>query len=161
MKKLLFPLFVALLTVTIGCSKKEAPKPDTITGFQIIVKQNSELQSGQFVANDIAAIVYVWKADGKDFDLTNTSDMLKGYVFDKNSGTSLKYDFTGNAPIANRTAVGRYFVYVIVTASGYGQYAYSYTYFDVTNNNGDINVMTKIFTTHAHTISFEDWNMTE
>lgn len=159
MKKLLSFLFVGLLLAS--CSKKDTPKPDTITGFQIIVKQNSKLQSGQFVANDVAAIIYVWKADGKDFDLTNTSDMLKGYAYDKISGTSLKYDFTGNAPIANRTPSGRYFVYVIVTASGYGQYSYSYSYFNVTDNNGDINEVKKVFTTNAYTGSFEDWNVTE
>lgn len=150
-----------LLPLIFSCTKTKDKPTDKVTGFEIIVKQNTQLQSGQFVANDVAATVFVWKADGKDFDLTNTSDMLKGYAFDKNSKVSLKYDYTGNAPIANKVPIGRYFVFVVITASGYGQYAHSYTYFNVTDNSGDINVLTKTFTTHATTLSYEDWNRTE
>jgi len=153
--------FTLLLIPFIFSCKKDTPKPDKVTGFQIIVKQDTKLQSGQFVANDVPAIVFVWKADGKDFDLTNTRDMVSGYVFDNNSGVSLKYDYTGYAPIANNAPIGRYFVYVIITDSGYGQYAYSYTYFNVTDNNGDIDVLKKVFTTNATTLSYEDWNKTE
>jgi hypothetical protein len=61
--------------------------------------------------------------------------------------------------ISQTVPPGRYFVYVTITANGYGQFAKSYSYFDVTK--GNYNQLKKTFTTYAYTGSYEDWNKTE
>lgn len=147
-------MFAVLL---FSCGKKDNPKPETNTGFSVVVKQNSKLSTGQVVAKDVNSVIMVWKADGKDFDVNGT-DFIEGYALDKNSGTSFKYDYSANNIISQKAPNGRYFVYVVITADGYGQFAHSYTYFNVSDNYVQLS---KTFTTNANTLSFEDWNKSE
>jgi hypothetical protein len=90
MKKTLLGL---LLVIGIAsCGKKDSPEPEKPSGFSVSVKQNSTLQTGQIIVKDVACIIMVWKANGKDFDLSKTMDMAGGYALDKNSNVSFKYD---------------------------------------------------------------------
>ena len=138
-----------------SCSKKETSQPYTPTGFSILVKQNSKLQSGQIIEKDVSCVIMVWKADGKDFDLAKAFDLMGGYAFDKNASISLKSDYSKTGIMSEKVPPGRYLVFVQLNGNLY----YSYTYFDVTT--GNYNQLKKAFTTNAITAQFEDWNKTE
>jgi len=151
--KYLLILFLAILLFS--CSKKKE-QPYTPTGFSVQVQQNTLLSTGQPVAGDVPCIIFVWKADGKDFDLTNTQDMRSGYLLDKKTNVSVKYDYGQTGIISEKVATGHYFVFVWRTD---GPFTYSYTYFDVTQDN--FLQLKKVFTTHATYFGFEAWNATE
>ena len=154
MKKLLF-LFTAV--ILFSCSKDKKETPSEPTGFSIIVKQNS-IVSGHVVENDANCLIMVWKADGKDFDLSNISD---GYAIDKNTDKAVKFNYgTSVNVMSEKVPAGHYLAFVQRTNTGdYGRLAYSYTYFDVSENN--YNEMKKVFTTHVIDGRFELWNQPE
>ena len=157
MKKLLFAL---LLILCFSCTKKEAEQPYTPTGFSVEVKQATKLSTGQVIESDAKCLIFVWKSDGKDFDLTKHADMMQGYVLDKNTGVSYKYDYAEQNIMSEKVSVGRYFVYVQRTNDGdNSQLAYSYTYFEVKDK--EMTMLKKSFTTHVTRGSYEDWNAVE
>ena len=154
MKKYL--LLAPILIFLFSCTKKGEEQPYTPTGFSVQVQQNTLLSTGQPVAGDVPCIIFAWKADGKDFDLTNTHDMQSGYLLDKKTNVSVKYDYGETGIMSEKVSVGHYFVFVWRTD---GTFAYSYTYFDVSQNN--YLELKKVFTTHATRFGFEAWNQTE
>ena len=161
MTRIIFPVLMLLF---VSCTKYERkPRQRTdFTGFSIDVRINDKLSTGQIIENPAPiAIMHVWKADNKNYEILSVADAVDGYATDKTSDRleSASYHLL-DASVSLRTTAGKYFAFVILDESpSVGKFAYSYTSFEVIN--GEKTTLTKTFTSRASNAQFEDWYATE
>ncbi|WP_187262302.1 hypothetical protein [Pontibacter beigongshangensis] len=104
------------------------------------------------------AIIHVWQAENKDFDLALSPDIQVGNVYDKNTASFHTIDYGAIGSTMNEKVLpGRYFVYVLLPKSaGNGGLMYSYTYFEI--KKGETLPLKKIFSHDTPTGTFEPWD---
>lgn len=153
-KLLLLPLLVLLLLSS--CKEEEEPVLRTEMNLEVMKQKRSS--SGEITVEPVSAIIYVWNAENRDFDVNASPDIHFGSAYDKLNGTSQTMRY-GSIGIRMREAVqpGRYFAYVLLpkTASS-GSLAHSYTYFEI--KKGETLDLTKTFSHDAAPNTFEDWD---
>ncbi len=155
MKKLLILPLLILLAFT-GCKKDDEGPSETRMALTIFKQEQSA--TGQITEVPVSAIVHVWKAEGRDFDVAASgADVNVGYLYDKTSQTS--YTATAGAvgnSMREKIEPGRYFVYVVLNkSSSAGSQAYSHTYFNV--KEGETETLKKTFSFDAANNQFESW----
>lgn len=129
MKKLI--LLFSLLAFTVACSSDDETTTTKNEGRVLFTSHEKyNLQSGEEKerSKDIH-LLYVWKADGKDFDLyTNSVDILGGELLDKKTGKSEKYYASAYKTdvFGSNLSTGKYVMVVY-----YADTNKSYTYFDI------------------------------
>ncbi|MCC9134859.1 lipoprotein [Pontibacter silvestris] len=155
MKKLLFPLLILLILS--ACIDEE---PEPITKMDLVVTKENKLSSGSITAESKMAIIHVWQADNREFDVDASPDIQLGYAYDKesNSFQTMNYGAVGKR-MNERIKPGRYFIYVLLPkSSAEGSLAYSYTYFDI--KEGETASLSKTFSYDVASGAFEAWEKT-
>lgn len=159
--QLLLLLFLLPSIMITSCSKSSDAAPtESKSGFILYVKKNSKLSTGELVASNLkAGVIHVWKADGKNFSITSSTDAINGYAYDNITKTSIKsnYTYVNTFTESQDADPGQYFVFVILDSSlSSGKLAYSYTTFTV--KKGEFNTTTKIFASSTTSLSFQEWS---
>jgi hypothetical protein len=155
MKKLLILPLLFLLAFT-GCKKDGDGPADTRLALTIFKQEQSS--TGDITEIPASAIVHVWKAEGRDFDVAASgTDINIGYAYDKTTQTSYtaNHGAVGNT-MREKIEPGRYFVYVVLPKSANaGSQAYSHTYFDI--KEGQTKTLKKVFSYNVANNQFENW----
>lgn len=115
--------------------------------------------AGQFTAQPTPAIIHVWKAENREFDVpASASDIYLGFAHDKVSKTSYTADYGAVGSAMNEEIEpGKYFIYVLLNKSANtGSLAHSYTYFEI--KEGQKLNLKKTFAYNVGTEQYEDWN---
>lgn len=134
MKKLIL-LLLCMATFSACSSSDDTPAIDKDEKglFFLTSYEKYELQSGEEKERykDIH-LLYIWEADGKDYDLySNASDILKGFLYDKETGISEEQIRWGSTKDIYQTKLtpGEYVIVVF-----YDDGNKSYTYFNIEAN---------------------------
>ena len=154
MKKLL--LLPLLLVLLLSSCKKEEPVLATRMELQVMKQKKSS--SGKVTVEPTTAMIHVWNAENKEFDVNASPDIQYGSAYDKLSESShtMKYGAIGSS-MKEGIKPGRYFVYVVLPkSSGNGSLAYSYSYFDV--KKGETIKLAKTFSHDVGEGMYEDWD---
>jgi hypothetical protein len=155
-KNLLLPL---LLFVFLTACKDEEDAPEPQTRIDLEVSKQKLDSSGKVTVNRAPAIIHIWKAEDRDYDVeASSSDMYIGYAYDKVSGTHKTAEYGSVGSVAKEVVKpGRYFVYVLLMkSSSAGSLAYSYTTVDV--KEGETLALKKVFSHDIGTEQYEEWD---
>lgn len=158
-------IILSILIITfVSCSKEERkPRPNVhITGYSIDIGINDKSTSGQIIEHTApVAVIHVWRADNKNYEILSVGDAIGGYATDKSSDRlESAYYSSLSSPITEKAIPGKYFVFVVLDESPtVGKFSYSYTSFEVVK--GEQTLLKKTFTSHVADNQFEDWNAPE
>lgn len=154
-RSILVTLLATLLFISCKEESTPAPKPETIMDLKVM--QQRKLSSGQIVAEPTQAIIHVWKAENRDFDVSSSPDIHYGYVFDKQSQSFVTMDYGAiGSKMRERIEAGKYFVHVLLPKSSNNtSLAYSYSYFEI--KTGETLNLVKTFSHDISPESYEDW----
>lgn len=156
MKKLLLLPFILLLSLS-ACKKDgNEPVPDTVINLEVMKQKKSS--SGTITAEPESAIIYMWNAEDREFDVAASPDIQYGAAYDRVNDTSvtMKYGAIGSR-MKEKIIPGRYFIYVVLPKSSKsGSLAYSYTYIDI--KEGETLNLTKTFSHDLGAGMYEEWS---
>lgn len=156
MKKLILLPILALIFL-FSC-EKDSPKPEVPTLMNLKVMKEKKLSSGTINTEPKTAIIHVWNAEGSEFDVAASPDIIFGYAYDKSSASfkTMKYGAIGSV-MKEKIEPGRYFVYVLLPKSSEkSSLAYSYSYFEI--KAGQTLDLLKVFNYDVSPGTFEQWD---
>jgi len=148
----------------VSCTKYERKQRQStdVTGFSIDVGLNDKLSTGEIIENPApVAVMHVWRADNKNYEILSVEDAVSGYATDKTSDRleSASFHILGSR-VSQKVGQGKYFVFVMLDESpSVGKFAYSYTSFEVIK--GEKTTLKKTFTSRVTDKQFEDWHAFE
>ncbi|MFD2512608.1 hypothetical protein ACFSRY_01905 [Pontibacter locisalis] len=152
-----FLLPILFLIIFTSC-KDDEPEVIPETRLTIEVSKQEASSTGSISTERTTAIIHVWEAAGRDFDVSKSPDIYLGNVYDNNSETykTIEYGAIGSRMV-EKIEPGRYFVYVLLPKSNNsGSLAYSYTYFDI--KKGDNLKLSKTFSHDLDEGIYEKWD---
>ncbi|WP_439882369.1 hypothetical protein ACSX1A_04215 [Pontibacter sp. MBLB2868] len=152
-KSFILPLFFLLL---LSACKDDEPDPET--RMIVEVKKQQQSSSGSITTEKSQAIIHVWEAENREFDVAASPDIYLGNIYDKTSETfkTLEYGAIGSR-MSEKVEPGRYFIYILLPkSSGNGSLAYTYTYFTI--KEGETLKLEKTFGFDLAEGSFEKWD---
>jgi hypothetical protein len=156
MKRILLLPLLFFVFLTACKDEEDAAEPQTRINIEVS-KQKLD-SSGKVTVNRAPAIIHIWNAEDKDFDVeASSSDMYIGYAYDKVSGTYKTAEYGSVGSVAKEVVKpGKYFVYVLLMkSSSTGSLAHSYTTVDV--KEGETLELKKVFSHDVGTEQYEEW----
>lgn len=153
-KSCLLPILILLFFS--ACKDKEEPAPET--KLTVEVRKQVKSSSGDISKERTTAIIQIWEAQGRDFDVSKSPDIHLGNAYDSNSETykTIKYGAIGSRMV-EKIEPGRYFIYVLLPKSSEGSsLVYSYTYFTI--EEGEELNLQKTFSYNLAEGAYEAWD---
>lgn len=153
-KRILLPI---LALIFLFSCEKDSPKPELPTLMNLKVMIEKKLSSGTIATEPKTAIIHVWNAEGSEFDIAASPDILFGYAYDRSSASfkTMKYGAIGSV-MREKIEPGRYFVYVLLPkSSDSSSLAYSYSYFEI--KAGQTLDLFKVFSHDIGSGTYEQW----
>ncbi|PKV66887.1 hypothetical protein [Pontibacter ramchanderi] len=154
-KTILVPLLVFLLFAS--CKDEKDPEPVSETIMDLKVMKQKKSSSGQTITEPASAIIHVWKAENREFDVAASPDIHFGYVYDKisQSYVTMNYGAIGSK-MRERIEPGKYFVFVLLPKSSDNtSLAYSYSYFEI--KKGETLNLVRTFSHNVSPGAYESW----
>ncbi|WP_162051500.1 hypothetical protein [Pontibacter pamirensis] len=153
-KLLLLPLLFILF---LSSCKKDEPVLSTTMNLEVMKQKKSS--TGEITVEPTSAIIHVWSAENREFDVNASPDIHFGSIYDKTTKSfqTMRYGAIG-IRMREHIQPGRYFANVLLPkSSNKGSLAYSYTYFEI--KKGENLDLTKIFSHDVESGVYEDWDL--